>query len=139
MICEYTEKRECQRLRTCYENRECPILMITERALVFIKIRVRFARHVILYSLPESPDIIEESIPGMLDPSGWDIVLKNRLISIKQKTTSKESKMKPEELAEECKKIVSEGKDLRSSSANRGLMGLFSTFDSLVLERFVGT
>jgi hypothetical protein len=35
MICEYTEKRECQRLRTCYENKECPVLMITERALVF--------------------------------------------------------------------------------------------------------
>jgi len=116
-----------------------PVLMITERALVFEKIRVRFARHVILYSLPESPDIIEESIPGMLDKTGWDMVLKNRLLSIKQKSASKESKMTPEEMADECKKVVNEGKDLRSSNSNRGLMGLYSSFDSLVLERFVGT
>ena len=116
-----------------------PVLMITERALVFEKIRVRFARHVILYSLPESPDIIEESIPGMLDKTGWDMVLKNRLLSIKQKSASKESKMTPEEMADECKKVVNEGKDLRSSNSNRGLMGLYSSFDSLALERFVGT
>jgi hypothetical protein len=42
-------------------------------------------------------------------------------------------------MADECKKIVNEGKDLRSLNANRGLMGLYSSFDSLVLERFVGT
>ena len=35
MICEYTDKKECQRLRTCYENKEMPVMMITERALVF--------------------------------------------------------------------------------------------------------
>ena len=62
MISEYTEKRECQRQRTAYELKEVPVLMITERALVFQKIRVRFARNVVLYNLPESPDIIDESI-----------------------------------------------------------------------------
>lgn len=46
--------------------KEAPVLMITERALVFQKIRVRFARNVILYSIPESPDIIESSIPDMM-------------------------------------------------------------------------
>ena len=47
--------------------------------------------------------------------------------------------MTPEETAEECKKVVKEGKDLKTASANRGLMGLYSSFDGLVLERFVGT
>jgi hypothetical protein len=94
---------------------------------------------VILYSLPESPDILDESVTAMLDPAGWDMVLKNRLLAIKQKSASKENKLTPEEMAAECKKVVSEGKDLRSSNANRGLMGLYSSFDALVLERFVGT
>ena len=66
MISEYTDKKECQRLRTVYEMKEAPVMMITERALVFQKIRVRFARNVILYSIPESPDIIESSIPDMM-------------------------------------------------------------------------
>ena len=61
MISEYSEKKECQRLRSLYEMKEAPILMITERALVFQKIRVRFARNMILYAMPESPDIIEHS------------------------------------------------------------------------------
>ncbi len=75
----------------------------------------------------------------MLDIAGWDIMLKTRLLDIKSQAASKETKMTPEETAETCKKIVREGKDLKTASANRGLMGLYSSFDGLVLERFVGT
>ena len=35
MISEYTDKKECHRLRTLFEMKEYPVLMITERALVF--------------------------------------------------------------------------------------------------------
>jgi hypothetical protein len=35
MVSEYTEKKQAQRLRTAYEQKELPVLMITERALVF--------------------------------------------------------------------------------------------------------
>jgi len=109
--------------------------MITERALVFQKIRVRYARNVVLYSLPESPDITDDSIPSMLDTAGWDMIVKTRLTAIKAKAASKESKLTTDEVAIECKKVVKEGRD----KTNRALMGLFSSFDGLVLERFVGT
>lgn len=59
MISEYTDKKEAQRLRSLYEQKEVPVLMITERALVFEKIRLRFCRNLVLYSIPESPDIID--------------------------------------------------------------------------------
>jgi len=35
MVSEYTDKKQAQRLRTMYEQKELPVLMITERALVF--------------------------------------------------------------------------------------------------------
>ena len=42
------------------------MLMITERALVFQKIRVRYARNLVLYSIPESPDTIDDNLAEML-------------------------------------------------------------------------
>lgn len=139
MISEYTEKRESQRLRTLYEANEVPVLMVTERALVFQKIRIRFARNLILYSLPESPDILDESLPGMLEVSNFDSIVKNRLIKIKQQASSKEKKLTPEEVEAECKKVLREGKDLKTANSNRGIMGLYSRYDALVMERLMGT
>ena len=76
--------------------KEAPVMMITERALVFQKIRVRFARNVILYSIPESPDIIESSIPDMMHLDQWPMILKHRLNRLKLQATSKENKMSQE-------------------------------------------
>lgn len=59
VISEYTDKKEAQRLRALYEQKELPVLMVTERALVFEKIRIRFCRNFVMYAIPESPDIIE--------------------------------------------------------------------------------
>ena len=64
--------------------KEKPVLMITERALVFQKIRVRFARNVILYSIPESSDTIEDNIPDMMNLDYWDKILRHRLNKLKQ-------------------------------------------------------
>ena len=95
MISEYTDKKECQRQRTLYEMRDMPVLMITERALVFQKIKVRFARNVILYTLPESPDTIED-LPEMLNAGYWETILKHRLNRIKQRAASKEEALSSE-------------------------------------------
>lgn len=103
MISEYTDKKEAQRLRTLYEMKELPVLMITERALVFQKIKVRFARNLVLYSIPESPDIIDDNFREMLDLSYWETILKHRLNQLKQLAASKEEPMTGEQLAEKCK------------------------------------
>lgn len=58
-ISEYSDKRDAQKYRSSYEQKDVPVLMVTERALVFEKIRIRFCRNLIMYGLPESPDIID--------------------------------------------------------------------------------
>ena len=125
--------------------KEAPILMITERALVFQKIRVRFARNMILYAMPESPDIIEHSFKEIMQLSNWDMILKQRL-NQQNKLLSKEAaeattkeqadKGSKQNRVEECKKIIKEGKVYNTQ---RSIVGLFSKFDSIVLERMVGT
>ena len=136
MISEYTDKKECQRLRTMYEMNECPVLMITERALVFQKIRVRFARNLILYAIPESPDIIEDNFAEMLKGDYWETILKHRLNKLKLSAASKEERVTTEELAHRCKMVIREG---RTANSSRSIVGLFTKWDNLVLERMVGT
>jgi len=144
MISEYTEKRECQRLRTLYEMKELPVLMITERALVFQRIRIRFARNLVLYAIPESPDIIDYSFKEIMATDNWDMVLKHRLNKLRARANineessraNKEDKLTTEQLAEECKKVIREG---RVHNPQRSIVGLFSKFDGIVLERMVGT
>ena len=104
MISEYTPKKQAQRLRTLYEERDFPVLMITERAIVFEKIRVRFARNFVLYGIPESPDVIE-AIESMMDLGYWDKILQARLRMLKNQA----KELGQEKLVDECKKVVSEG------------------------------
>ena len=61
-----------------YEQKELPVLMITERALVFQKLRVRFCRNLVLYAVPESPDIIE-AIPEFMHLKMGDKLQEHRL------------------------------------------------------------
>ena len=82
MVCEYTNKKETQRLRTMYEQRELPVLMITERALVFQKLRVRFCRNLVLYSVSESSDIID-AFEEFMDLNMWDKIQEYRLRLLK--------------------------------------------------------
>lgn len=76
--------------------KEVPVLMITERALIFQKIRVRFAKNLVLYSIPESPDILDTTIPDIMDTVHWDKIMKSRLALIKAKKSSKDTKMTEE-------------------------------------------
>ena len=97
---------------------------------------MRFARNVILYSIPESPDTIDDNLPEMLNADYWETIMKHRLNKLKQKAASKDEPMTTDEVAEQCKVILREG---RNSNSQRSIVGLFTKFDSLVLERMVGT
>ena len=67
--------------------------MITERALVFEKIRIRFCRNLVMYSVPESPDIIE-AIGDIMDVEHWDKILEHRLRLLKTKAGAKDSELR---------------------------------------------
>ena len=135
MICEYTDKKEAQRLRSLYEQKDVPVLMITERALVFEKIRLRFCRNLVLYSLPESPDIID-AIEDIMNIESWDKIMQHRLRVLRNKAGAKDSDLSTEMLVEACKKVVHEG---TVQNKNRSIVGLYSSFDEVALERLVGT
>lgn len=79
MISEYSEKKDCQRNRSMYELKEMPVLMITERAIVFDKIKLRYARNIVLYGLPESPDTLTDALCPLTDSENWKVILKVRM------------------------------------------------------------
>lgn len=53
--------------------------MITERALIFEKIKIRYARNIVLYSLPESPDTFTDALCELTESSNWKPIMKMRL------------------------------------------------------------
>lgn len=130
MISEYSEKKDCQRNRHFYETCEKPVLMITERALVFDKIKLRYAKNIVLYSLPESPDTFTDALCDTLDPQNYKPIIKMRLNMAKLK---KDSEKNEEELVEEARMIMKE------KNSERSIVGMFSKFDKLQLERIVGS
>ena len=82
--------------------------MITERALVFEKIRLRFCRNLVLYSIPESPDIID-AIEDIMNVESWDKIMQHRLRVLRNKAGAKDSELTTEMLVDACKKVVHEG------------------------------
>ena len=142
MISEYTPSKECHRMRQKYECKELPVLMVTERALVFLKTEVRFVRNLVLYSLPESPDILAPdqclglSLMSADKSRGWDTIVKGRLNLIKMASGKEERAMSVDMKVKLSKEVIAEGKQVLTS---RSVVGLFNQFDGLTLERFVGT
>lgn len=127
-ISEYSEKKDCQRSRHLYEAGIRPILVITERAIIFQKIRLRYARNVVLYGLPESPDTLTDCISDLFNSDNWKPLLKTRLNSVKHhKEKTHDQKL------EETKALLQE------RHTEKSLVGLFSKYDKLALERLVGT
>jgi Utp25, U3 small nucleolar RNA-associated SSU processome protein 25 len=90
-ISEYSEKKDCQRNRHFYETKEKPVLMITERAIIFDKIQLRYARNVVMYGLPDSPDTFTDVLCPITDDSKFDNVMKVRLNLLKNTFSSKKS------------------------------------------------
>jgi len=57
MVSEYSEPSQAQRQRAHFETERKRFILISERTLVFSKINLRFAKNLIFYGLPESPDV----------------------------------------------------------------------------------
>lgn len=91
MISEYTEKKDCQRSRHAYEAKEMPILMITERAIIFDKIKLRYATNVVMYGLPESPDTFSDVLCEVVREENWDMIMKVRVNLIKNSASAKKA------------------------------------------------
>lgn len=104
--------------------------MITERALVFDRIKLRYARNVVLYGLPESPDTFTDALCEILNPENWKIMLKLRLNKAKM---AKDAEKNEGQMIEEARSIMKE------KHTDRSIVGLFSKFDKMQLERLVGT
>ena len=66
-----------------YESGAKPILVITERAIIYVKIRLRYARNVVMYGLPESPDTLTECLSNCFDSNNWAPILKSKVNNIK--------------------------------------------------------
>lgn len=93
-ISEYSDKRQCQRSRQLYESGTKPVLVISERAIVFVKIRLRYARTVVLYGLPESPDTLTACLGNLFDSENWKPILNTKLNAIKlHKELSEDEKL----------------------------------------------
>lgn len=60
-----------------------PILMISERAIIFDKIKLRYASNVVMYGLPESPDTFTDVLCEITKEAGWDAVMKQRVNMLK--------------------------------------------------------
>ena len=101
---------------------------------------MRFARNIVLYAIPESPDTIDDNLPEMLNKEYWDTILKHRLNDLKQRATTRnkdaDNALTSEQMVDKCKQVVREG---RTANGQRSIVGLYSKFDNLVLERFAGT
>lgn len=137
-ISEYSEKKDCQRNRQFYETKEKPILLVTERAIIFDKIQLRYARNVILYSLPESQDTFTDVLCPLTNESNFDAIMKVRLNLLKNTLSKKhrDGAQIEELMAKETHSLMRERKVCAMSKA---LVGLFSKYDNLQLERVVGT
>jgi len=66
-ISEYTNKKTCQSQRALFETKRFRFLMYTERAHFFELIKLRFARHLVFYGIPEDASFIQQMI-DLLDP-----------------------------------------------------------------------
>ena len=105
-ISEYTEKKDCQRNRHLYETKEMPILMVSERAIIFDKIKLRYARSVVMYGLPESPDTFTDVLCEVTREDNWDIIMKVRVNLLKNQGKAKDE----EALVRETQNLLREKK-----------------------------
>ena len=127
-ISEYSSSSDWMRNRAYFENGSKKFILITERALFFQMVKIRYARNIIFYSLPECPKIFDELI-GTNSEQGGNLMFKLRKnLRKKKKENTGEDQAEPTE-DEERKLIFGESV----------IFGLFSIFDSLKMERLAGS
>ena len=70
-ISEDTDKKDWQRNRLFFEQGKYKFLLYDERAHVYKKINLKFAKNIFFYSLPEDPNIFNEMI-HLIDPVNYN-------------------------------------------------------------------
>ena len=115
-ISEDTDKRDWQRNRLFFEQGKYKFLLYDERAHVYKKINLKFAKNIFFYSLPEDPKIFNEMI-HLIDPVNYNQNLEKYNYESKQNEIQKYGSvialLTPVEkynlekiLGEEAKKII---------------------------------
>lgn len=87
-ISEDTDKKDWQRNRLYFENGKYKFLLYNERAHVYKKINLRFAKNIFFYSLPEDPKIFNEMI-HLIDPVNYNKNLEKYNIESQQNEIQK--------------------------------------------------
>ncbi len=67
--------------------------MVTERAIIFDKIKLRYASSVVMYGLPESPDTFTDVLCEITKEENWDLIMKVRINLIKNKKATVEEEV----------------------------------------------
>ena len=87
-ISEDTDKKDWQRNRLYFENGKYKFLLYNERAHVYKKINLKFAKNIFFYSLPEDPKIFNELI-HLIDPINYNKNLEKYNIESQQNEIQK--------------------------------------------------
>ena len=87
-ISEDTDKKDWQRNRLYFENGKYKFLLYNERAHVYKKINLKFAKNIFFYSLPEDPKIFNEMI-HLIDPVNYNKNLEKYNIESQQNEIQK--------------------------------------------------
>ena len=127
-ISEYSSNSDWMRNRAHFENGNKKFLLITERALFFDMVKIRFVRNIIFFSLPEWLKVFND-LMEMNCEKGANFVLKLRKnLRNKKKENTGEDQIEP-----------TEDEENRLVHGESVVFGLFSIFDTLKLERLVGS
>ena len=105
--------------------------MITERAIIFDKINLRYARSIVLYALPESPDTLTDALLPITEDARFEAVMKVRLNLLKNTLSKGKGKSAEVIETELAKETVALSKERKVSSMSKAVVGLFSKFDTL--------
>ena len=87
-ISEDTDKKDWQRNRLYFENGKYKFLLYNERAHVYKKINLKFAKNIFFYSLPEDPKIFNDLI-HLIDPVNYNKNLEKYNIESQQNEIQK--------------------------------------------------
>ena len=87
-ISEDTDKKDWQRNRLYFENGKYKFLLYNERAHIYKKINLKFAKNIFFYSLPEDPRVFNDLI-HLIDPVNYNNNLEKYNIESKQNEIQK--------------------------------------------------
>ena len=87
-ISEDTDKKDWQRNRLYFENGKYKFLLYNERAHIYKKINLKFAKNIFFYSLPEDPKVFNDLI-HLIDPVNYNKNLEKYNIESKQNEIQK--------------------------------------------------